>query len=140
MSKSDLSEYSRISLLDESDEIIKKIKKAKTADTVMPEKIEEILKLREVNNLLNIYSGFSGIEKQKLIDQYKGQKFSNFKTDLSDILVSVLKPITAEIRKLMNDKSYLLEILLEGQNRANEVAQRTIKDVYDIVGLLRNET
>ena len=45
MSKSDPSEYSRISLLDESDEIIKKIKKAKTADNVMPEKIEEIINL-----------------------------------------------------------------------------------------------
>ena len=140
MSKSDLSEHSRISLLDDSDEIIKKIKKAKTADAVMPEKIEEIMKLSEVNNLLNIYSGFSGIEKQKLIDQYKGQNFSDFKSDLSDILVERIKPITAEIKKLMQDKSYLLEILLMGQNKANEVAQKTIKDVYDIVGLLRNET
>ena len=140
MSKSDPSEYSRISLLDESDEIIKKIKKAKTADNVMPEKIEEIINLSEVNNLLNIYSGFSGIEKQKLIEQYKGQNFSNFKSDLSDIIVEQIRPITSEIKKLMEDKSYLLEILLEGQNKASEVAQKTINDVYDIVGLLRNET
>ena len=140
MSKSDLSEYSRISLLDESDEIIKKIKKAKTADTVMPEKIEEIINLSEVNNLLNIYSGFSGIEKQKLIEQYKGKNFSNFKSDLSDILIEKMRPITAEIKKLMQDKSYLLHILLDGKNKANEVAQKTINDVYDIVGLLRNET
>ena len=140
MSKSDQSEYSRITLLDESDEIIKKIKKAKTADTVMPEKIEDILKLTEVNNLLNIYSGFSGVEKQELIAKYKGQNFSNFKSDLSDTLVEQIKPITAEIKKLMQDKSYLLEILQEGQNKANEVANKTIKDVYDIVGLLRNET
>ena len=41
----------------------------------MPEKIEEIINLSEVNNLLNIYSGFSGIEKQKLIEQYKGENF-----------------------------------------------------------------
>ena len=140
MSKSDQSEYSRITLLDESDEIIKKIKKAKTADTVMPEKIEDILKLSEVNNLLNIYSGFSGVEKQELIAKYKGQNFSNFKSDLSDTLVEQIKPITAEIKKLMQDKSYLLEILQEGQNKANEVAKKTINDVYDIVGLLRNET
>ena len=140
MSKSDQSEYSRITLLDESDEIIKKIKKAKTADTVMPEKIEDILKLTEVNNLLNIYSGFSGVEKQELIAKYKGQNFSNFKSDLSDTLVEQIKPITAEIKKLMQDKSYLLEILQEGQNKANEIAKKTINDVYDIVGLLRNET
>ena len=139
MSKSDLSEYSRISLLDDSDDIIKKIKKAKTADTVMPEKIEEIINLSEVNNLLNIYSGFSGIEKQKLIEQYKGENFSNFKSDLSDILIEKMRPITAEIKKLMQDKSYLLQILLEGKNKANEVAQKTINDVHEIVGLLKNE-
>ena len=137
MSKSDLSEYSSISLLDESDDIIKKIKKAKTADTVMPEKIEDILKLNEVNNLLNIYSGFSGIEKEKLIEQYKGQNFSNFKTDLSDILVEQIRPITIEIKKLMQEKSYLIEILKNGHHKANKVAQKTINDVYDIVGLLR---
>ena len=137
MSKSDLSEYSRISLLDDSDEIIKKIKKAKTADTVMPDQIEDIMKLTEVNNLLNIYAGFSGIEKQNLIEKYKGQNFSNFKSDLSDILVEYMRPITAEINKLMQDKAYLIDILREGQNKANKVAQKTISDVYDIIGLLR---
>jgi tryptophanyl-tRNA synthetase len=140
MSKSDQSSYSRINLSDESDEIIKKIKKAKTANTVMPEKIDDIIKLSEVNNLLNIYSGFSEIDKQKLIEKYKGQNFSNFKSDLSDIIIEKMKPITTEIKKLMDDKSYLLEILSEGQNKANEVAQKTITDVYDKVGLLRNET
>jgi hypothetical protein len=40
----------------------------------------------------------------------------------------------------MQDKGYLQEILQDGRNRANEVAQKTINDVYDIVGLFRNET
>ncbi len=140
MSKSDLSEYSRINLLDESDIIIKKIRKAKTADTLMPEKIKDILKLNEINNLLNIYSGFTGIEKQMLVEKYKGQNFSNFKSDLSDILVEQIKPITSEIKKLMQNKDYLLEILQDGQNKANEVAQKTLNDVYDLVGFIRNET
>lgn len=140
MSKSDLSELSRISLLDESDDIIKKIKKAKTADTLMPEKLEDVLKLNEVNNLLNIYSGFSNIPKQKLIDQYNGQNFSKFKSDLSDVLIEKIRPINLEIKKLMQDTNFLLKIMLDGQNKANEVAKKTINDVYDIVGLIRNET
>ena len=40
----------------------------------------------------------------------------------------------------MNDKGFLLETLRDGKDKANEVAQETIKQVYDIVGLLRNET
>ena len=62
------------------------------------------------------------------------------KSDLSDILVESMRPITAEINRLMQDKAYLMDILREGQNKANEVAKKTINDVYDIVGLLRNET
>ena len=103
----------------------------------MPEKIEDVIKLNEVNNLLNIFSGFSGIEKQKLIEQYKGQNFSNFKSDLSDVLVECISPISIEIKKLMQDKRYLIEILKDGHNKANEVAQKTINDVYDIIGLLK---
>ncbi len=40
----------------------------------------------------------------------------------------------------MQDQNYLLEIMLDGQKRANAVAKKTINDVYDIVGLIRNET
>ena len=139
MSKSDSSNYSRISLLDGSDEIVKKVKKAKTADIPMPEKIEDIEKLVEVNNLLNIYSGFSGIEKFTLIDQYKGQNFSKFKTDLSDVLVDKINPIKKEIEKLIQNEDYLLSIMLDGRNKAAQVAKKTINDVYDIVGLIRHE-
>ena len=38
----------------------------------------------------------------------------------------------------MQNKDFLLEIMLEGQNKASEVAKKTISDVYDIVGLIRN--
>ena len=51
-----------------------------------------------------------------------------------------MNPITNEIKKLMNDKGFLLETLRDGKDKANEVAQKTLNDVYDIIGLLRNET
>ena len=76
MSKSDPSDYSRISLTDSADQIEKKIKKAKTADSPMPDNNEDVSKLFEVNNLLNIFSGFSGIDKLELIEKYKGQNLS----------------------------------------------------------------
>ena len=66
-----------------------------------------------------------------------GPKKSKAIKDLSDILVEHMRPITAEVKKLMQDKAYLIDILREGQNKANKVAQKTISDVYDIVGLLR---
>ena len=87
MSKSDPSDYSRISLTDSADQIEKKIKKAKTADTPMPDNNEDVSKLLEVNNLLNIFSGFSEIDKSELIEKYKGQNFSNFKNNLAEVII-----------------------------------------------------
>ena len=140
MSKSDPSDYSRISLTDSADQIEKKIKKAKTADTPMPDNNEDVSKLSEVNNLLNIFSGFSGIDKLELIEKYKGQNFSNFKNNLAEVIIEHIKPISKEIDKLMSDKAYLNQIISSGAEKASEKANVTIKEVYDIVGFVRNET
>ena len=140
MSKSDPSDYSRISLTDSADQIEKKIKKAKTADTPMPDNNEDVSKLLEVNNLLNIFSGFSEIDKSELIEKYKGQNFSNFKNNLAEVIIEHIKPISKEIDKLMNDKAYLNQIIANGAEKASEKANVTIKEVYDIVGFVRNET
>ena len=140
MSKSDPSDYSRISLTDSADQIEKKIKKAKTADTPMPDNNEDVSKLLEVNNLLNIFSGFSEIDKSELIEKYKGQNFSNFKNNLAEVIIEHIKPISKEIDKLMSDKAYLNQIISSGADKASEKANVTIKEVYDIVGFVRNET
>ena len=140
MSKSDPSEYSTISLTDDNDTIIKKIKKAKTADIPMPDNLNDVLVLSEINNLLNIYVGFSNMKKEQLIDQYKGENFSNFKSELSDLLVSKIEPIAIEAKKLMNDKSFLFDVLSDGKKRATEIATKTLNDVYDIVGLVRYDS
>ena len=140
MSKSDPSDYSRISLTDSADQIEKKIKKAKTADTPMPDNKEDVSKLLEVNNLLNIFSGFSEIDKSELIEKYKGQNFSNFKNNLAEVIIEHIKPISKEIDKLMSDKAYLNQIISSGAEKASEKANVTIKEVYDIVGFVRNET
>jgi tryptophanyl-tRNA synthetase len=140
MSKSDPSDYSRISLTDSADQIEKKIKKAKTADTSMPDNNEDVSKLLEVNNLLNIFSGFSEIDKSELIEKYKGQNFSNFKNNLAEVIIEHIKPISKEIDKLMSDKAYLNQIISSGAEKASEKANVTIKEVYDIVGFVRNET
>ena len=140
MSKSDPSDYSRIILTDSADQIEKKIKKAKTADTPMPDNNEDVSKLLEVNNLLNIFSGFSEIDKSELIEKYKGQNFSNFKNNLAEVIIEHIKPISKEIDKLMSDKAYLNQIISSGAEKASEKANVTIKEVYDIVGFVRNET
>jgi tryptophanyl-tRNA synthetase len=137
MSKSDKSDYSRINLIDDKDTIIKKIKKSKTADTPVPSSIETINSMPEVNNLFNIFSGVTNMTKNEIIIKYEGQNFSNFKKDLSDALIEKIAPIGIEIKKLMNDKEYLNQVLQEGKEKAKNKSELVLKQVYDIVGFVK---
>jgi tryptophanyl-tRNA synthetase len=137
MSKSDKSDYSRINLIDDKDTIIKKIKKSKTADTPVPSSIETINSMPEVNNLFNIFSGVTNMTKNEIIIKYEGQNFSNFKNDLSDALIEKIAPIGIEIKKLMNDKEYLNQVLQEGKEKAKNKSELVLKEVYDIVGFVK---
>ena len=137
MSKSDESDYSRISLRDDEGTIRKKIKKAKTADVLMPETQKEINDLPEVNNLINIFSGVTKKSKAELINTYRGKNFSGFKENLSEALVALISPINSEISKLMDDKNYLDSIIKKGSEKANERAIKTLAEIYDIIGFIK---
>ena len=136
MSKSDISDYSRINLQDDKDLIIKKIKKSKTADTLMPSSLDEVKKFPEINNLLNIFTGVTDKNKNELINFYKGLNFSGFKSDLADAIVDKISPIGNEIRRLMDDKKYLDNVLSMGNEKAKLKASKTMSEIYDIIGFI----
>ena len=104
MSKSDLSDLSRINLTDEKDEIINKIKKAKTDPMPMPSNIEELEKRFEAKNLIGIYASLSGQSLEKTVKEFAGKNFSEFKENLSQVLVDKIIPFSVEIKKLLNEK------------------------------------
>jgi len=134
MSKSELSDLSRINLTDEKDQIINKIKKAKTDPLPMPMTIEELNKRPEAKNLIGIYSSLSNLNLEKIINQFSGKNFSEFKENLSQVLVDKISPISYEIKKLLKEKSYLDDILLEGCKKADNIASEKIKKIHEIVG------
>jgi|TARA_B110001452_G_scaffold144173_1_gene119915 tryptophanyl-tRNA synthetase len=136
MSKSEDSEYSRINLRDSADEIVKKIKKAKTDSAPIPDNEKALENRPEAQNLLNI---FSYVEQTTLTDVLKkmsGKDFSYLKTKLSDLLISEICPIGKEIDHLMNDFSYLENILNKGTEKAQIKAEENLKKVREIVGFV----
>ena len=134
MSKSELSDLSRINLKDDSDLIINKIKKAKTDPLPMPNSTKDLVERLEAKNLLGIYSSLTNSTMEKSVEIFAGKNFSEFKEKLSEVLVDRIQPITLEIKKLLNDKSYLDKILLEGVERADKIASQKIKRIKEIVG------
>lgn len=134
MSKSDESDYSRINLNDSVDEIQLKFKKAKS------DSIKEVYfdkeKRPEISNLMNIYSAFSGESIKDIERKYESQYTGHFKSDLADLVSDTLGPISEEYKKLMQNSDYINAILNSGRERAAPIAQKTLREVKEKVGLI----
>ena len=134
MSKSELSDLSRINLTDEKDVMVNKIKKAKTDALPIPGSIDELKKRPEAKNLLDIYSSLMDSTLDESIHEFEGKNFSEFKDKLSQVLVEKINPISLEIKKLINEKKFLEKILLDGQVKANNIASKKLKKMQEIIG------
>ena len=134
MSKSELSDLSRINLTDEKDQIINKIRKAKTDPLPMPFTIKDLDNRPEAKNLLGIYTSLKESSLEKSIEEFSGKNFSDFKEALSETLIDKIMPISIEINKLLNDKSHLDNVLEEGSKKASEIASKKVKKIHEILG------
>ena len=129
MSKSDPSDLSRINLTDSENEIINKIKKAKTDTNPFPISVDNLKSRPEIENLIGIHSSLSGTKIEDLLNKFKGQNFSLFKENLSELLIKKISPISKEINKLNKDISYIDQVLKEGSEKANELSSKKIEDI-----------
>ena len=125
MSKSDISEYSRIMLTDNNDEIAKKIKKAKTDAKPLPENIEELENMPEAKNLLTIYSACENKNFDEVFLKYQNRNFSDLKEDLIEVVINKLSPIREEMIKLLDNHDYLQGILDSGSLDAQKIAKKS---------------
>ena len=136
MSKSDESDLSRINLTDSKEQIVQKIKKAKTDNEPINEDIfNEKSKRFEAQNLISIYADLKSESNKKILSQFEGKNFSEFKKDFTDLLIEYISPISDKIDLLRKNEDHLLKILKDGQEKASNVADKTMKDVKNIIGL-----
>lgn len=137
MSKSDTSDYSRIHLDDDADLIALKIRKAKTDTLPIPETADELEERPEAQNLVDLYAYFTDQKAQDVCNQYKGANFSTFKSALTDVAVTHMGPITSKYKDLLKDTHHLDQILSRGRDYARTISEQTIREVYELIGLLR---
>lgn len=137
MSKSDPSEYSRITLTDDADAIALKFRKAKTDPEPLPSEEAGLKNRPEADNLVGLFAALSGQSKADVLREHGGAQFSAFKPALAELAVERLSPIAAEMRRLMDDPAEIDRVLADGSARAAERAEQTMNDVRDIVGLIR---
>jgi tryptophanyl-tRNA synthetase len=138
MSKSDPSDQSRINLTDDADTIAQKIRKARTDPDPLPESLEGLKDRPEARNLVNIFAALADREPADVLAEFAGQGFGVFKPRLAELAVSVLAPISAEMKRLASDPAEIDRILGDGANRAEAIARPILEKTYDIVGMIRS--
>ncbi len=132
MSKSAENIHSRISLLDEPSKIKKSIMKATTdSDGMVSFDVEN---KPGISNLLNIYSVLSGKSVAELEAIYEGRGYGDFKKDLVEVTVEALAPIKEKYNDIRQSQE-LIGILKDGAERADAIAQNTMKRVRRNFGL-----
>jgi len=132
MSKSDSDPNNRINLLDEPSVIKKKIMRAVT-DSETEIKLDWENK-PGVSNLLTIYSLFTGMEIEEVVNKFKGQGYGTLKKELAEVVIDKLTVIQKNYKDLSRD--YVLKVLKEGAERAQAVAEKTLKEVKEKMGLI----
>jgi tryptophanyl-tRNA synthetase len=137
MSKSDASDQSRINLTDDAEAIALKIRRAKTDPHPLPADEKELAQRPEADNLIGIFAALKGVGKAEVLKEFGGAQFSAFKAALVDLAVEKLGPIGAEMKRIVDDKTYIDSILADGSARAQAMAAETMKAVKDIVGFVR---
>ena len=136
MSKSDVSDASRINLTDTKEQISNKIKKAKTDPYPLPETLDELKSRPEALNLLNIYAALSSQTISITLEQFSGKGFSHFKPLLIELAVETLSPISSEMRVLLKDTKEIDKILKIGEEKAKNIAEPVLKKVKNLVGFI----
>jgi tryptophanyl-tRNA synthetase len=136
MSKSDLSDMSRINMTDTPDMIAQKIRKAKTDPAELPATVEGLEGRPEADNLLTIYAALTDTTKAAAVARFAGAQFSVLKNELSEAATETLGPIASRMTELMTDTAALDTILRDGADKANAIAQPILADVKHLVGFL----
>src|SRR5580693_3153588 len=134
MSKSATSDVGLINLLDDPALSAKKIRSAVT-DSEREIRYDPAAK-PGVSNLLSIQSAVTGVDIDKLVDEYAGRGYGDLKKDTAEAVVEFVRPIKARVDELTADLAELEAVLAVGAERADDVASKTVQRVYDRLGFL----
>lgn len=134
MSKSDLSDLSRINLTDDADTMARKIKKAKTDPEPLPGDIEGLKGRPEAENLVGIYAALSGCSSEDVIKDFGGKGFGTFKPALAELVVESLGSVTTRYNDWLADPTAIDAALKKGGEKAANIAMPIIAEVRELIG------
>jgi tryptophanyl-tRNA synthetase len=89
-----------------------------------------------VSNLLSILSLLTGESVDALVASFEGLQYGALKGAVADAVVAAFAPIRTRTLELLDDPAELDRLLAINAARAEEIAEATLRRVYDAVGFL----
>ncbi len=89
-----------------------------------------------ISNLLTIYSALTSRSIAAIEEEYEGRGYGALKTDLADLVVDFVTPFRDRTLELLDDQAHLTAVLKQGHEQARAVAEATLRDVYQRVGVV----
>lgn len=131
MSKSDENKKTAtIYLTDSKEEIARKVLKAKTDNLWII--YEDDYDRPEITSLMKLYSILEGISMDDVEERFRGKVTHEFKIDLGEKIAREMEGIPEKIANLLSkDRSYLHDVLREGQKQAQIRAQDTLNELKE---------
>ncbi|MFA5886859.1 MAG: tryptophan--tRNA ligase [Patescibacteria group bacterium] len=131
MSKSDENQNNCIGLLDDLEAARKKIMRAITDSG---DEIDyDIENKPALSNLLTIYAVLGNREIPRLVKDYKGRGYGDFKKDLAEVVAKFLGDFQKKYENISDEE--VLEILENGREKAEAIAQKKLEVVRKLIGV-----
>jgi tryptophanyl-tRNA synthetase len=132
MSTTGGSELGTVLVLDEPDAMRKKLMSAVTDSG------SEVVRGADkagISNLIEILSVVRGVSPEEVEADFAGSGYGDFKRAVADEVVSLLAPIRERYSELRSDEAHLEEILAAGAEKARAIAQPTLAEVREAMGI-----
>lgn len=133
MSKSEENQNGYILIMDPPSVIRKKISRAVTDSLGTVKYTDE---QPGVKNLITILSVITGMTPEDIEKKYEEKGYAEFKKDVGEAIVNELEPIQEKVKELTSNKAYLEEIYKKGAEKANYIANKTLRKMQKKIGFI----
>jgi tryptophanyl-tRNA synthetase len=86
-------------------------------------------------NLLTMYQQLGGETREAIEREFEGKGYKEFKAAFADRVIATLAPIQQRYAELVRDTAELNRLLARGAANVRPIAEATLRDVKDRVGL-----
>ena len=109
----------------------------KRLNEVMTErKVHEKLKEHKFEEFKQEIQYAENKEIDELVNEYSSKGYGDFKSDVAEAVVEMVRPIRGEYDKIIQDKAFLQKICEEGAEKAYYISRKTMSKVKKKVGFI----